>query len=298
MEKKISITIGPLMKLFGDREALRICAEAGFDGVDFSLSTYPQGVLPDIYEMSHENFVSYFKELKEYADSLGLEIPQTHSLVDAYTPDREKNKILRERALCDIEATALLGCKYCVIHCISSYQWGFETGYERMHKENQKMYADFIETAKKFGVNITLESFGGVTIKGVSGYDCFADADRMLREYEDIPTKNKAFCFDCGHTHVAAQNNNPDVAGFVEKFGNRIKVLHLHDNNGFTDQHLIPGYGTVKWNELFEALDKIGYDGYYNFELYLRFAEHNPEFVKALSSYFRDFIKNPKRFKI
>lgn len=298
MEKKISITIGPLMQQFGDREALRLCAEAGFDGVDFSMNTYPQGVLPDIYEMPHEDFVTYFKDLKAYADSLGLKIPQTHSLVDAYTPDREKNKILRRHAIRDLEATALLGCKYCVIHCISTFQWRFETSYETMHEENQMMYADFVETAEKFGVNITLESFGSVTVKGVSGYDCFADADKMLKEYEDLPTKNKAFCFDCGHTHVAAKNKNPDVVGFVEKFGDRIKVLHLHDNNGYSDQHLIPGFGTIPWDKLFEALDEIGYEGYYNFELYLRFAEYNPDFVKVLAPYFREFIKNPKRFRI
>lgn len=297
MPKKISITTGPLQKTFGDKEALRICAEAGFDGVDFSVEKYPQGVLPDVMAMSHDEFVAYFTELKEYADSLGLEIPQTHSLVDAYTPDKERNEMLRKRALRDIEATAILGCKYCVMHCISTFQWGFETSYEKMHEENQKMYADFTETAEKFGVYITLESFGAVSVNGVDGYDCFADADRMLKEYEDLPTKNKAFCFDSGHTHIASNNeNNPDVVGFVKKFGDRIKVLHLHHNNGFTDQHLIPRPGNIEWDKLFNALEEIGYDGYYNFELSLPFAEHNPGFVKALAPYLRDFIERPNYF--
>lgn len=292
MSKKISITTGPLQYIYGDREALRICAEAGFDGVDFSVEKYPQGVLPDIMEMSHDEFVTYFKELKEYADSLGLEIPQTHSLVDAYTPNRERNEKLRERALRDIEATAILGCKYCVIHCISTFQWGFETDYETMHKENQNMYADFIATAEKFDVYLTLESFGAVSVNGVNGYDCFADADRMLREYEDLPTKNKAFCFDCGHTNVAEKDGNPGVVEFVRKYGKRIKVLHLHDNNGFSDQHLVPGQGTIKWKELFGVLEEIGYDGYYNFELSLGFKEYNAGIVKALSPYLRAITEN------
>lgn len=296
MAKKISITTGPLQKTFGDKEALRICAEAGFDGVDFSVEKYPQGVLPDIMEMSQEEFVSYFTELKAYADSLGLKIAQTHSLVGAYTPDKEENEKLRKRALRDMEATAILGCKYCVIHCISTYHWGFETDYETMHAENQKMYADFIETAEKLGIMIVLESFGAVSVNGVDGYDCFADADRMLKEYEDLPTKNKAFCFDCGHSHIAAKNNNPEVDAFVRKFGDRIKVLHLHDNNQYTDQHLFPGQGTIEWKKLFDALEETGYDGYYNFELSLRFAEHDPGFVKALAPYLREFIEKPDYF--
>ena len=32
---------------------------------------------------------------------------------------------------------------------------------------------------------------------------------------------------------------------------------HLHDNNGFTDQHLIPGQGTIEWPKVFDALDNI-----------------------------------------
>lgn len=296
MPKKISITTGPLQKIFGDKEALRICAEAGLDGVDFSVEKHPQGVLPDVMAMSHDEFVSYFTELKQYADSLGLEIPQTHSLVGAYMPDREENELLRKRALRDIEATALLGCKYCVMHCISTFQWGWDVDYDTMHKENQKMYADFIETAEKFGVNITLESFGAVSVDGIDGYDCFADADKMLKEYEDLPTKNKAFCFDCGHTHVAAKNNNPEVDEFIKKFGDRIKVLHLHDNNKYSDQHLFPGQGNIEWVKLFDALKEIGYDGYYNFELSLRFAEHDSGFVKAVVPYLRDFIERPEHY--
>lgn len=297
MSKKISLSIGPLLADLGEREALELCAEAGFDGVDFNLNQYPGRVLPDIVNMPHEEFTAHFRELRSYADALGLAIPQTHSLVDAYMPDREKNELLRRRALRDLEATALLGSRYCVIHCISTFQWGFETDPEKMHEENQRMYADFIETAEHFGVCITLESFGGVRVRGVDGFDCFSDAERMLREYEDLPTKNKAFCFDSGHTHVASRNNDPDVAGFVEKFGGRIKILHLHDNNSFTDQHLMPGQGSIRWDELFQALEKVGYDGYYNFELRLPFGECKPGFVKALAPYLRAFIKDPEHFQ-
>jgi sugar phosphate isomerase/epimerase len=29
-----------------------------------------------------------------------------------------------------------------------------------------------------------------------------------------------------------------------------LATVHLHDNNGSEDQHLIPGFGSIPWNEL------------------------------------------------
>jgi len=31
-------------------------------------------------------------------------------------------------------------------------------------------------------------------------------------------------------------------------------TAHLHDNNGSSDQHLIPGFGTIPWDELVPRL--------------------------------------------
>ena len=34
----------------------------------------------------------------------------------------------------------------------------------------------------------------------------------------------------------------------------RIFTCHLHDNNGYSDQHSVPGNGNVNWEELAEKL--------------------------------------------
>ncbi|MBE6728102.1 MAG: hypothetical protein E7562_05605 [Ruminococcaceae bacterium] len=44
----------------------------------------------------------------------------------------------------------------------------------------------------------------------------------------------------------------------------------IDDNDTFTDQHKIPMTGTINWNDVFDALDEIGYSGVYNMELNLR----------------------------
>ena len=46
-------------------------------------------------------------------------------------------------------------------------------------------------------------------------------------------------------------------------------MLHLNDNDTFTDQHKIPKTGCIDWEDVFNALDEIGYNGIYNMELNL-----------------------------
>ena len=54
-------------------------------------------------------------------------------------------------------------------------------------------------------------------------------------------------------------------------YGKEITVLHLNDNDTLTDQHKMPLSGSMNWNDIFDALDEIGYDGIYNMELNLAF---------------------------
>lgn len=290
---KISFSTIDLQKAYGDKKALLMAKRAGFDGVDLSVINYGEGVLPDVFGMPHEEFVAYFKDLRDYAASIDITIVQTHSLVDSYHPnDPETNQALHLRALRGLEATAILGCSYCVMHCISTFQWGYGVPDEVMHRENQAMYAALIETAERLGVMITLESFGGVTVQGVKGYDHFADPEKMLREYEALPTKNKAFCLDSGHTHVASGGGYRTVPEYIRLFGDRIRVLHLHDNSGTADQHLIPGQGSIRWKAVFDALQEIGYDGYYNYEVTLApFPHALEEATVLLGKHLRSFTE-------
>ena len=64
--------------------------------------------------------------------------------------------------------------------------------------------------------------------------------------------------------------NNPTPADVIRRLGNDVTVLHLNDNDTFTDQHKIPMTGTINWNDVFDSLDEIGYSGVYNMELNLR----------------------------
>ena len=49
-------------------------------------------------------------------------------------------------------------------------------------------------------------------------------------------------CYDSGHENFLTPHAN-----FLQKHGDRLMCVHLHDNNGLTDQHKIPFTGSVNW---------------------------------------------------
>ena len=56
-------------------------------------------------------------------------------------------------------------------------------------------------------------------------------------------------CLDVGHAHMTV-----GVQEAIATLGNRIGSVHVHDNNGFRDEHLWPGDGTIEWPATMQAL--------------------------------------------
>jgi sugar phosphate isomerase/epimerase len=58
----------------------------------------------------------------------------------------------------------------------------------------------------------------------------------------DVDSDYLGVTVDVGHANVTGV----DPAAFVDRFGDRIRVCHLHDNDGTADQHdALPGYESV-----------------------------------------------------
>lgn len=76
--------------------------------------------------------------------------------------------------------------------------------------------------------------------------------------------KNLSICLDTGHVNVGGIVKLSDA---IMEIGHLVWVVHLHDNNGDGDFHLVPGRGNMDWNGVAEALRNIHYTGALNLEL-------------------------------
>jgi sugar phosphate isomerase/epimerase len=69
-------------------------------------------------------------------------------------------------------------------------------------------------------------------------------------------------CLDFGHAHL-----DGDVVEAVETVSEHLIATHVHDNRGRSDDHLLPFDGTIDWAGTLLAVQKIGYDGPFMFEV-------------------------------
>ena len=69
-------------------------------------------------------------------------------------------------------------------------------------------------------------------------------------------------CLDFGHAHL-----DGDVLDAVETVAEHLIATHVHDNKGRSDDHLLPFDGTIDWAGTLLAVQKVGYDAPFIFEV-------------------------------
>ena len=81
------------------------------------------------------------------------------------------------------------------------------------------------------------------------------DTTAMAKVARLAGSERLTVCLDTGHAHI-----NESLAVAVEAGGGLIGHIHMHDNDGEHDQHLLPGEGTINWEDIAPL---IGPDGDY-----------------------------------
>jgi len=71
-------------------------------------------------------------------------------------------------------------------------------------------------------------------------------------------------CLDTGHLNIT----DKDQERFILTAGKRLKALHIADNEGKWDQHLMPfNKGSIDFPLVISCLKRIGYEGLFNLEI-------------------------------
>ena len=105
-----------------------------------------------------------------------------------------------------------------------------------------KRYQDIVDYAGSLGIKVAFEN-----TKNLKFFEYIVD---------NINGDNVGVCYDSGHCHCFYENDfNWD------KIKGKILAVHLHDNDGTDDQHLLPEDGNIDWAELGKKLDEAGYNG-------------------------------------
>ena len=265
----------PTVKKFGLAEGYKMIREAGFDAIDWGLYQAPKR--QELIASTDLKGLSIFeKELPEihahFAEELaeirknGLAFAQCHAPFPPYVPGRpdvlEYCIGLYKRL---IEFCHEIGCPKVVIHGISLQRSNTVDTQEDVDRMNRHMYESLIETLQKTDVMVCLENLfthaGNVQYVGVCG-DPHEAAEEIDRLNALAGKAAFGFCLDTGHLQLA----HIRPYRFLPILGKRIVALHVHDNDAIHDDHKIPYFGTVLWDEFLTELKGIGYEGDMTFE--------------------------------
>lgn len=287
--------------------SFRFIKECGFEAVDYNIDNHlpwpaiAKGELTTFFDQSTEELIEYYRPIKEAAEKAGIAFAQMHSPFPVFVKDREDiNAYLLQATEKCLEVAKFLGCPAVVVH---------PTGRSTKEKEynfNLSFYRSLIPAAKRTGVKVCLENlFGGYKSHVLEG-PC-ADVEEACWYIDTLNEEAGAdcfgFCFDVGHANLLGRN----MQKYLNALGKRLTVLHIHDNNGTEDSHLLPMtqvHGSkhcLNWDSFIEGLRDIGYTGALNFETF-HALQMFPQSVKpealsliaALGREFRNRILAPK----
>lgn len=78
----------------------------------------------------------------------------------------------------------------------------------------------------------------------------------------DVDFPDLGICMDVGHAFILG-----DPAEAIETASGYLVTTHIHDNRRQQDDHVVPFEGGIDWASTMMALEKIGYDGVFMFEV-------------------------------
>ena len=252
---KISTEIKSASKFVGERKAIELIAQAGFDAWDFSMFSMIHydwktrvGTLTD-HPIAGKDAFKFARELKDIGESFGIVCNQSHAPHPTYC---------KEIADCYekcIELTAEAGGKICIIHP-DNY---------KPAEENAEIFNRLLPVAKGCGVKIATENMWNwcEETKSASPAAC-SDPKSFLDHLNTVNDEYLVACLDIGHSEMHGLNTSaPEM---IDALGAHLQALHIHDNDKKGDSHAIPFSMSIDFDAVAKALKRNNYSGYLTLE--------------------------------
>jgi len=248
---KLATTTGDLHAYtLSQQEAVKNICKAGFKYLDYNFHgdyTKNSGIFGSDPK-------AHIEDVKRLADSLGVKFVQAHSPMGKPLLEEGQAEFIEATRQC-IEACAVLGVPNLVVH--SGYVLGYSL--DRTFEANKEFYMKLLPTAEKYGINILVENFNKMAVNNMYWIDNAPDQLALI-EYVDHPLFHA--CWDTGHGNMQEMSEYDSL----KILGSHVKAVHIQDNPGNSDAHMIPFCGTMNMDSIINGLLDIGYDGYFTFE--------------------------------
>lgn len=251
---KIGISAN-IRDLWGD-ECFNRLKGYGFDCLDYNMANTKK----EPYTLNDEDFTAFLAKERALADAAGITVWQVHGPWEGDFTDKtpELREERMEKMSRSIRGAKILGAKYWVIHPIMPHGvYDLDSGHaEDTHRINLEFFKRLVKVAREEDVTICLENMPFPRFS-------ITTPDDIMNIVSEINDDHFMMCLDTGHANMFKEHS---PAATMRKYNQFIKVMHVHDNAGTRDDHRLPYYGTVDWNDFKASLKECAFEGVFSLE--------------------------------
>ena len=228
-------------------ETISFSHQHGFEGLEITCE-YPRG--PLIY--AHETILKMKRLAKEYNLPLQVHAPYVNVRLADLNPRIREASI---QSIKDgIDLARQLDARIVTINLGNTTKRRLK----QVHKDVRKGLLDSISTlsdyAEQHDVTIGIENVPTDTSAWTEALG--KRTEEIIEILKETHSKNIGVTFDVGHA-----NTIDDPANFAVKLAPYMVNVHVHDNDGSNDQHLVIGQGNIDFLKILNILKQNGYAG-------------------------------------
>lgn len=264
----------------GEREAIKVFKDAGFEAFDMSLFNM---IKKDNGYYTDEDYIERAENLRKYIDELGIVCNQAHAPFPSSFGD-DRDEWIFDRIVKSMEISAILGAKVVVVH--PKQHLNYAEHAKELFDMNVEFYKSLIPYAEKFGIKIATENMWQTN--NSSKAPCDSVCSRAWEFCALIDAVNSPYlvgCLDIGHVALMAA----DIPKFIKDLGSeRLQALHVHDVDLLHDNHTLPFLLKINFAPIMQALGEIDYKGDLTFEANSIFRNYPPELYVSVARLMKD----------
>lgn len=188
---------------------------------------------------------------KAYAEEIGMQVTQGHLWLQARIVSNPEAVDILKRWIDLYEAA---GVRNMVLH-MDVYNME-DKSVEEMHDANVAKLKELAAHIEGRDAYICLENL----FRRGSEHIC-----QLLEIIDRVGSDRFGITLDTGHLNMVRTTSQRE---FILTAGEKLRAIHIADNEGEKDQHLMPfGRGNVDFAEVVAALREVGYQGVFNYEV-------------------------------
>lgn len=253
-----------------DADAVRLLAKAGFKCIDLNLNRYSvRDPISPFWKMNVNQRREYARTMKAVAKECGVYISQIHAPYPTYLPGKRKRQQIFDCVEDTIYMAALMDTPYVVVHPYVPPEFTTPEQVEAAVEMSFEFYYKFAMFLCHTGVRVGIENMFNWDRKKDCPLETVAStADNMCYLIDSLNCNSDGSpfvaCLDTGHGMLTGGGNLPYM---IKRLGERLQLLHVHDNDGIRDRHWPPYSGIIDWNAFAKALYKEEYQGVISLEV-------------------------------